>query len=64
MIALEAIDRANSTDKDKVRDQIEATKNFIGTGGVFNMSKTDHMGLGLDAFRMLEIRNGDWTLAN
>lgn len=62
MIALEAIDRANSTDKAKVRDQIEATTNFIGTGGIFNMSKTDHMGLGLDAFRMLEIRNGDWTL--
>ena len=64
MIALEAIDRANSTDKTKVRDQIEATTNFIGTGGIFNMSKTDHMGLGLDAFRMLEIRNGDWTLVN
>lgn len=62
MIALEAIDRADSTDKAKVRDQIEATTNFIGTGGIFNMSKTDHMGLGLDAFRMLEIRNGDWTL--
>lgn len=61
-IALEAIDRANSTDKAAVRDQIEATKDFIGTGGIFTMSKNDHLGLGLDAFRMLEIRNGDWTL--
>ncbi len=64
MIALEAIDRANSTDKKAVRDQIEATKSFVGTGGIFNMSKTDHMGLSLDAFRMLEIRNGDWTLVD
>lgn len=62
MIALQAIDRANSTDKAKVRDEIEKTSNFIGTGGVFNMSPKDHLGLGLDAFRMLEIKNGDWTI--
>ncbi|GGK67049.1 ABC transporter substrate-binding protein [Amphritea balenae] len=61
-IALEAIDRANSTDKTAVRDQIEATKGFVGTSGIFTMSKDDHLGLGLDAFRMLEIRNGDWAL--
>jgi branched-chain amino acid transport system substrate-binding protein len=62
MIALEAIDRADSTDKAKVRDEIEKTSNFPGTGGVFNMSPSDHMGLGLDAFQMLEIKNGDWTI--
>ena len=61
-MALEAIDRADSTDKAKVRDEIEKTQNFIGTGGIFNMSATDHLGLGLDAFRMLEIKNGDWAL--
>jgi len=26
------------------------------------MSPTDHMGLELSAFRMLEVRNGDWKL--
>ncbi|MDF1527488.1 MAG: ABC transporter substrate-binding protein [Sedimenticola sp.] len=62
MIALEAIDRANSTDKAKVRDEIEKTKGFPGTGGVFNMSASDHLGLGLDAFQMLEIKNGNWTI--
>jgi branched-chain amino acid transport system substrate-binding protein len=61
-IALEAVDRANSTDKAKVRDEIEMTEGFIGTGGIFNMSPTDHLGLGIDAFKMLEIRNGDWTI--
>lgn len=64
MIALEAIDRANSNDKAKVRDEIEKTSNFIGTGGIFTMSASDHLGLGLDAFRMLEIRNGDWVLVD
>ncbi|MCP3868926.1 MAG: ABC transporter substrate-binding protein [Gammaproteobacteria bacterium] len=61
-IALEAIDRAGSTDKEKVRDQIEKTQGFIGTGGVYNMSPRDHLGLSLDAFKMLEIKNGDWTI--
>ncbi|MCW2311113.1 ABC transporter substrate-binding protein [Rhodoferax antarcticus] len=62
MLAVDAIKRAGSTDKAKVRDAIEATKGFVGTGGVVNMSATDHMGLDLSAFRMLEIKNGDWTL--
>ena len=63
MIAVDAIKRAGSTDKAKVRDAIEATKGYVGTGGVVNMSATDHMGLDLSAFRMLEIKNGDWTIA-
>ena len=64
MIVVEAIKRAGSTDKAKVRDQIEATKGFIGTGGKVTLSATDHMGLDLSAFRMLEVKNGDWSLAN
>ncbi len=63
MIAVDAIKRANSTDKSKVRDAIEATKGFIGTGGKVNMSATDHLGLDLTAFNMLEIKNNDWTMA-
>ncbi len=55
--------RRRCQDKAKVRDEIEKTKNFIGTGGVVNMSPTDHLGLDLIAFRMLEIKNGDWALA-
>ncbi|TXL67300.1 ABC transporter substrate-binding protein [Zeimonas arvi] len=62
MIAIEAIKRAGSSDRAKVRDEIEKTKGYVGTGGVVNMSPTDHMGLDLTAFRMLEIRNGDWVL--
>jgi branched-chain amino acid transport system substrate-binding protein len=64
MILVEAMQRAGGADKAKVRDEIEKTKNFMGTGGVVNMSPADHMGLDLSAFRMLEIKNGDWTLVN
>jgi len=62
MLAVEAMKKAGSTDKAKVRDAIEAMRGFVGIDGVFNMSATDHMGLNLDAFRMLEIKGGDWTL--
>src|SRR5690606_4859203 len=62
MIAVEAIKRAGTTDAEKVRDEIEKTKGYVGTGGVVNMSPEDHMGLDLTAFQMLEVRNGDWTL--
>jgi branched-chain amino acid transport system substrate-binding protein len=62
MLALEAIKRAGSTEKSKVRDALEQTRGYVGTGGVVNMSAQDHMGLDLSAFRMLEVREGDWTL--
>ena len=62
MILVQAMERAKSTDPAKVRDEIEKTKGFVGTGGIVNISPTDHMGLDLSAFHMLEITNGDWTL--
>lgn len=62
MLAVDAIKRANSTDKAKVRDALEATKGFVGTSGTFNMSPTDHMGLDLSSFRMLEVKGGDWVI--
>lgn len=63
MILVDAMKRAGSTEPQAVRDAIEATRGFVGTGGIVNMTPEDHLGLGLDAFRMIEIRNGDWVLA-
>jgi branched-chain amino acid transport system substrate-binding protein len=63
MILVEAAKRAGGfNDKAKLRDEIEKTKGFVGTGGVVNTSQSDHMGLDQSAFRMLEIKNGDWVL--
>jgi branched-chain amino acid transport system substrate-binding protein len=62
MLLTEAMERAKSADPAKVRDEIENTKGYIGTGGIVNMSPTDHMGLDFSSFRMLEIKNGDWVL--
>ena len=62
MLMVGAIKRAGSTDKAKVRDALEATKGYVGTGGIVNMSASDHMGLDLSAFVMLEVKNGTWSM--
>ncbi|WP_420825901.1 ABC transporter substrate-binding protein [Rhodobium orientis] len=63
MMLVEAIKRAGSADPAAIRDEIEKTSGFMGTAGVVNMSADDHLGLDLTAFRMLEVKNGDWTIA-
>ncbi len=62
MLITLAMKNAGTTDKAKVRDALEHIHGFMGIDGEFNFSPTDHMGLNLSAFRMLEIKNGDWTL--
>jgi branched-chain amino acid transport system substrate-binding protein len=62
MLVVEAMKKAGGTDKAKVRDALESIRGYMGTAGVVNMSAQDHMGLDLGAFRMLEVRKGDWTL--
>lgn len=62
MMAFSAIKRAGTIDKHKVRTALENTSNYEGTAGVVNMSKQDHLGLDLTAFKMLEIHNGQWVL--
>ncbi len=64
MILVEAMKRAGNEDPAAIRDQIETTQGFVGTGGEVNMSASDHLGLDLSAFKMLEIKGGDWTIAN
>ncbi|MGL4408080.1 MAG: ABC transporter substrate-binding protein, partial [Zoogloea sp.] len=56
MLVVDAMKRAGSADKAKVRDALEATKGYVGTSGKVNMSPTDHMGLDLTSFRMLEVK--------
>jgi branched-chain amino acid transport system substrate-binding protein len=49
-------------DRAKIRANIEQTRGFVGTGGVFNFSPKDHNGLGPDAFVMVEVVDGKWRL--
>jgi len=45
-----------------IRDQLERTNNFSGIGGVFNFSARDHAGLTKDAFVLVEVKKGKWSL--
>ncbi len=49
-------------DRTKLRSEIERTRKFVGTGGVFSFSAKDHNGLTQDAFVMVEVVDGKWKL--
>ena len=49
-------------DKAGIRDALEGLKGFVGTGGVFNFSPSDHNGLTEEAFEMLTVRNGQFAI--
>ncbi|MCX7988325.1 MAG: ABC transporter substrate-binding protein [Thermodesulfovibrio sp.] len=62
MMVVEALKNVGP-DKKKIRDYIETKiKKWPGTGGIFNMSPTDHCGLDASAFEMVIVKNGDWEI--
>ncbi|TKB26339.1 ABC transporter substrate-binding protein [Desulfopila sp. IMCC35006] len=51
------------TDKDALRNAIEATKNYVGVSGIYNITPEDHNGLGVDSMVMVQVKDGRFTLA-
>lgn len=45
-----------------LRDSLEASKEVVGTQGIFNMSKTDHNGMDSRSGVIVQIENGRWKL--
>ena len=43
-----------------LRDALEETRDVAGAHGIFNMSKTDHLGLDQRGRVMVKIENGAW----
>jgi len=62
LIVTEALKKAGTTDRDKVRDAIENLHGLVGTAGIYNFSATDHTGLDLNAFEMLTVKDGKFTI--
>ena len=60
MLLSEAIKKAGAN-KEKVRAALENLKGVAGTGGVFNLSPSDHNGLSKDAFEMLTVKGGKFV---
>jgi branched-chain amino acid transport system substrate-binding protein len=62
LIVTEALKKAGTTDRAKVRDAIEGLHGLVGTAGIYNFSATDHTGLDLNAFEMLTVKDGKFTI--
>ncbi len=50
------------TDREKLRDEIEKTKGYVGVSGIYNITPEDHNGLGTDSMVMVQIVKGDWQM--
>jgi branched-chain amino acid transport system substrate-binding protein len=63
VMALEELDEGLTTSeaREALRDLIEQTTDFPGTGGVFTMSATDHLGMAPGSLALIEIKDGEWT---
>jgi branched-chain amino acid transport system substrate-binding protein len=57
-----AIEKSGSVAMADIRDAIEGLQGVVGTAGIFNISPSDHNGLGLDSFEMLTVKDGKFTL--
>ncbi|WP_022850183.1 ABC transporter substrate-binding protein [Limisalsivibrio acetivorans] len=51
-------------DREKIAKAAEQIKGFLGTAGEFNLSETDHNGLTAEAFIMVEIKDGNFEIAD
>lgn len=60
MMVVKAVENAG-TDRAKIRDYIENLKDFVGAGGVFNTSATDHLGLSAKDIAIVTIKGGKWV---
>jgi branched-chain amino acid transport system substrate-binding protein len=62
-MALEEIDEGLDVAEARadLRDAIEQVSSFAGTGGVFTMSTTNHLGMAPGSLAMIEIVDGNWT---
>lgn len=60
--ALEKVKDGTPLEKTRaiIRDEIENTKRFVGTGGVFELSPKDHNGLGVKDMVLVKIVDGKW----
>lgn len=61
-IVVKAIESTKSTDPAKLREAIENTNNLVGVDGIYNFTKQDHNGLGIDSLVLLQVKNGRFAM--
>ncbi len=50
------------TNNEKLREEIERTKGYVGVSGIYNITPEDHNGLGTDSMVMVQIVKGEWKM--
>jgi branched-chain amino acid transport system substrate-binding protein len=61
LILRTAIENGKSSAREDIANNIEKITNLAGTAGIFNMSTTDHLGLGIDALVLVTVKDGKFT---
>lgn len=61
MLLKSAIEKGGAS-TEGVRAALEGISNFHGIGGTFSFNANDHAGLNKDAFVMVEVKGGNWSL--
>ncbi|MHB9072350.1 MAG: ABC transporter substrate-binding protein [Desulfobaccales bacterium] len=51
------------TDPKALRTAIENTQGYVGVSGIYNLSATDHNGLGPDSMVIIQVKDGKFDLA-
>ncbi len=54
--------RSAGPDPKALAAALEQTRDFVGVGGIFNLSPTDHNGLTKDAFVLVTVKEGKWEI--
>ena len=49
--------------REALRNALEGTKNYVGVSGIYNLSPTDHCGLGIDSLVIVKVEDGKWKSA-
>ena len=53
--------KAVGPDPTAIRDYLEGIQNFVGISGIFNVSATNHNGIGKESLVLVEIKDGTWV---
>ena len=62
MIVADAIKKVG-TEPEALRKEIEATKNYVGISGTYNITSEDHNGLGVDSMVIVQVKDGKFVMA-
>lgn len=62
MLIKHAVEKSGSNDPKKLRDAIEKAGSYVGVTGEFRITAADHVGLGANTLKVVQVKDGKWLL--